>query len=122
MAAQVLSGTGNVTYTNTTGQNVRIVLNYVSILSGAGDATLTFQGVSVDLQAGAKYGKTLGYFDNLGANTGNNSMAVGGGINAPDSAVPLEIAIANGETFAITHPSDTPRIDGYNCIIIPEAG
>ena len=46
MAAQVLSGSGNVTYTNTTGQNVRIVLNYVSILSGAGDATLTFQGVS----------------------------------------------------------------------------
>ena len=57
-----------------------------------------------------------------GANTGNNSMAVGGGINSPDSAVPLEIAIANGETFAITHPSDTTRIDGYNCIIIPEAG
>ena len=69
------------------------------------------------------FGKAiLGYFDNLGANTGNNSMAVGGGINAPDSAVPLEIAIANGETFAITHPSDTTRIDGYNCIIIPEAG
>ena len=87
MAAQVLSGTGNVTYTNTTGQNVRIVLNYVSILSGAGDATLTFQGVSVDLQAGAKYGKTLAYSDNWGANTGNSSMAVGGGINPADTAV-----------------------------------
>ena len=61
MAAQVLSGTGNVTYTNTTGQNVRIVINYVSILTGAGDATMTFQGVSVDLQAGAKYGNCLLY-------------------------------------------------------------
>ena len=122
MAAQVLSGTGNVTFTNNTGQNVRIVINYVSILSGAGDATLAFQGVSVDLQAGAKYGKTLGYFDNLGANTGNNSMAVGGGINAPDSAVPLEIAIANGETLSISNSSSSTYIEGYNMIIIPEAG
>ena len=29
MAAQVLSGTGNVTYTNSTGQNVRVVINYL---------------------------------------------------------------------------------------------
>ena len=49
MAAQVLSGSGNVTYTNTTGQNVRIVLNYVNVLTGAGDGTMSFQGVTVDL-------------------------------------------------------------------------
>ena len=121
MAAQVLSGSGNVTFTNTTGQNVRIVINYVSILTGSGDGTLTFQGVTVDLQEGARYGKTLGYFDNLGANNGNSRMAVGGGINAADSAVPLEIAISNGETFSITH-TDSTRIDGFNLIIIPEAG
>ena len=122
MAAQELSGSGNVTYTNTTGQNVRIVLNYVNILTGAGDGTMSFQGVTVDLKAGTSYGKTLGYFDNLGANTGNNSMAVGGGINAPDSAVPLEIAIANGETFSINNASSSSYIEGYNIIIIPEAG
>ena len=29
MAATVLSGTGNVSYTNNTGQNVRIVTNYL---------------------------------------------------------------------------------------------
>ena len=67
MAAQVLSGTGNVTYTNTTGQNVRIVVNYVTILMGSGDGTLSFQGVTVDLQEGATYGKTLAYSDNWGA-------------------------------------------------------
>ncbi len=49
-------------------------------------------------------------------------MAIAGGINPGDTAVPVEIAVANGETFSITHPSDTTRIDGYNCIIIPEAG
>ena len=29
MAATVLSGTGNVSYTNNTGQNVRIITNYL---------------------------------------------------------------------------------------------
>ena len=58
MAAQVLSGSGNVTYTNTTGQNVRIVLNYVNVLTGSGDGTMSFQGVTVDLKAGTSYGKS----------------------------------------------------------------
>ena len=31
MAAQVLSGSGNVSYTNSTGQNVRLVINYLEI-------------------------------------------------------------------------------------------
>ena len=43
--ASSIGGSGNVTYTNSTGQNVRVVINYVSILT-AGDGTLTFQGVS----------------------------------------------------------------------------
>ena len=121
MAAQVLSGTGNVTYTNTTGQNVRIVVNYVTILMGSGDGTLSFQGVTVDLQEGATYGKTLAYSDNWGANTGNSSMAVGGGMNPGDTSVPVEIALANGDTFSIN--SSTPTdIEGYNIIIVPEAG
>ena len=48
-------------------------------------------------------------------------MAVGGGINPGDTAVPVEVAISTGETFSITH-TDSTRIDGYNIIIIPEAG
>ena len=35
MAAQVLSGSGNVTFTNTTGQNVRIVIKTVIALRNA---------------------------------------------------------------------------------------
>jgi len=49
------------------------------------------------------------------------TMAAQTGGTATRTAVPLEIAIAAGETFAITH-TDSTRIDGYNCIIIPEAG
>ena len=125
MAAQVLSGSGNVTYTNTTGQNVRIVLNYVNVLSGSGDGTMSFQGVTVDLKAGTSYGKTLALRDNFGGGTGVSATQImaaqTGAIAATKTAVPLEIAIAAGETFAITH-TDSTRIDGYNCIIIPEAG
>ena len=124
MAAQVLSGSGNVTYTNTTGQNVRIVINYVNILTGAGDGTMSFQGVTVDLKAGTSYGKTLALNDNFGGLTAGSAsqiMAAQTGGTSTRTAVPLEIAISTGETFSITH-TDSTRIDGYNCIIIPEAG
>ncbi len=124
MAAQVLSGSGNVTYTNTTGQNVRIVINYVNILTGAGNGTMSFQGVTVSLIAGTSYGKTLALRDNFGGGTGasaTQTMAAQTGGESVRTAVPLEIAVATGETFSITH-TDSTRIDGYNCIIIPEAG
>ena len=61
MAAQVLSGSGNVSYTNSTGQNVRLVINYLKNITAAG--TMTFQGVTVDLPANQVYGKTLAFQD-----------------------------------------------------------
>ena len=39
MASQVLSGTGDVTYTNNTGQNVRIVINYMRIYNTSSTVT-----------------------------------------------------------------------------------
>ena len=36
MASQVLSGSGSVSYTNNTGQNVRIVINFMSGTSVGG--------------------------------------------------------------------------------------
>ncbi len=105
MAAQVLSGSGNVTYTNTTGQNVRIVINYVNILTGAGNGTMSFQGVTVSLIAGTSYGKTLALRDNFGGGTGasaTQTMAAQTGGESVRTAVPLEIAVATGETFSNT--------------------
>ena len=123
MAAQVLSGSGNVSYTNSTGQNVRIVINYIDVLTGAGNGTMSFQGVTVELIAGASYGKTLAFTDDFGGNSAGatQSMSAQTGGTGNRTAVPLEIAIAAGETFSITH-NDSTRIKGYNCIIIPEAG
>ena len=42
MAAQVLSGTGALTYTNNTGENVRIVINFLRI--GSSDGGMTWGG------------------------------------------------------------------------------
>ena len=123
MAAQVLSGSGNVSYTNSTGQNVRVVINYLKNITATG--TLSFQGVTVDLPANQVYGKTLAFKDEFagGGRTGVTQVMASGtqAEGVQRTAVPLEIAIAAGETFAITH-TDSTRIDGYNCIIIPEAG
>ena len=46
MASEVLSGSSNPTYTNNTGQNVRIVINFMSSTT-SGEITLNWAGVSV---------------------------------------------------------------------------
>ena len=116
MAAQVLSGSGNVSYTNSTGQNVRLVINYLKT-SEDGTCTMTFQGASLYINRGS-YGKTLAYRDDHGNSSGSwtSAMSEGSGYQS-NAAVPLEIALSNGETFSLTN-----AIEGYNIIIIPEAG
>ena len=124
MAAQVLSGSGNVTYTNSTGQNVRVVINYLKNITANG--TMTFQGVSVDLIANQVYGKTLAFKDEFagGGRTGVTQVlaAATQAEGVQRTAIPLEIALANGETLSISNSSSSTYIDGYNMIIIPEAG
>ena len=124
MAAQVLSGSGNVTYTNSTGQNVRVVINYLKNITTNG--TMTFQGVSVDLIANQVYGKTLAFKDEFagGGRTGVTQVmaAATQAEGVQRTAIPLEIALANGETLSISNSSSSTYIDGYNMIIIPEAG
>ena len=124
MAAQVLSGSGNVSYTNSTGQNVRVVINYLKNITAAG--TMTFQGVTVDLPANQVYGKTLAFQDEFagGGRTGVTQVmtATPSATGVQRTAIPLEIALANGETLSISNSSSSTYIDGYNMIIIPEAG
>ena len=124
MAAQVLSGTGNVSYTNSTAQNVRVVINYLKNITATG--TLSFQGVTVDLPANQVYGKTLAFKDEFagGGRTGVTQVMASGtqAEGVQRTAVPLEIALSNGETLSISNSSSSTYIEGYNMIIIPEAG
>ena len=127
MAAQVLSGENNLSYTNATGQNVRLVINYLKIKDTvSGTPTLSFPGVSINLvssaaaNGGQSYGKSLAYRGGSTANTGEmaaNRYDPTGEIEP----VPVEIALANGDTFSINSSTSTD-IEGYNIIIVPEAG
>ena len=121
MAAQVLHGQGNVTYTNSTGQNVRVVINYLAVNTANSTIQITANGSSwgQDITFDAVYGKTIGYRQGSTANfVGENASTHG---NHPISkGVPLEFALDNGGTFTIT--STTTSFNTYNIIIIPEAG
>jgi hypothetical protein len=110
MASQVLSGSGNVSYTNNTGQNVRIVINYMAgVTSGGGTAIiLSWAGVSVNSQLTA-IGRNLATSGII--STANNGLTAGTG----NFALPTEIMLAPGQTFATT-------CGAYNIVVIPEAG
>ncbi len=126
MAAQVLSGSGNVSYTNSTGQNVRVVINYLR--NGNADGTMTFQGVTVELRINHVYGKTLAFADEFagggreGVTQIMTASTISQGAGLARTQVPLEIALANGETLSISNSTSSAYIEGYNMIIIPEAG
>ena len=118
MAAQVLSGSGNVSYTNSTGQNVRLVINYLQV---AAVSTFSIPGVSIDFGTnGGTYGKTLAFKQPSNSDF-NGAMAFNEG-STSTQAIPLEIALANGDTFSITGSPTSTFVKGYNIIIIPEAG
>ena len=122
MAAQVLHGSGNVTYTNSTGQNVRVVINYLEI-NAASTISVTANNStwSIQLPRLTTYGKTIGYRqagDDHGP--GQNAWYDGSsGLNL--AACPLELALDNGGTFTI-NGTQANYPNQYNIIIIPEAG
>ena len=116
MAAQVLGGTGNVSYTNSTGQNVRVVINYLKA-EGPGPAmSINTGGASItpDMTNKAVYGKSIAYVTGTGA---HGAYAWAHSSGAEVEGVPIEFGLANGGTFSITGANNM-----YNIVIIPEAG
>ena len=87
--------------------------------------TVSFPGNSITLAANMVYGKTLAYRSRISGDASvQSSMAAhnpGHGVQEINP-LPLEIALANGDTFSATGNSNNQGIDGYNIIIIPEAG
>ena len=126
MAATVLNGKGNVSYTNNTGQNVRLVFNFLK-KEGSSDATITVSNSTGDnlimsLLGDCVIGKNLAFLDtvtnayNISGIAGQNAFTNhAGGMEG----LPTEVAMGAGETFSIV------ASDGYihyNIIVIPEAG
>jgi len=124
MASQVLSGTGNVSYTNNTGQNVRIVINYMGSVSSPGsNPTITINwgggGASVSGQTGVSYaiGRNLAFTALVGGQSISAGLAANNGFLPPQtgSTLPTELMLAPGQTFSAT-------CGAYNIVVIPEAG
>jgi hypothetical protein len=129
MASQVLSGTGDVTYTNNTGQNVRIVTNYMKFTNSStidfGSITVSFGGVSTTIRT---YGGTIGR-GIAGTTRDTGSGATASQNFAKDifqsgeiEGVPLELIIAPTETFSVVGSAGVITIAAYNIVVIPEAG
>jgi hypothetical protein len=111
MASQVLSGSSNVSYTNNTGQNVRIVINYMAI-----PTSMSWAGVTISSSSVLAIGRNLAF--NVGAsNTGisANNMLSAASSETTESAFPTEIMLASGQIFSA-------NCNAYNVVIIPEAG
>lgn len=144
MASQVLSGSSNPSYTNNTGQNVRVVINFMAAAS-LGDVyggsnngiTINWAGVSASASSTrtsssgapdsffpAAIGRNVAAFSYLNgqAYVGQN-MSVGkidglGGLSTFQDAnygLPTELILASGQTFSAT-------CGAYNIVVIPEAG
>lgn len=67
MASQVLSGANNASYTNNTGQNVRLIINYMSNVT-----SMTWAGVTVNATA-----------TTIGKSIQSNAITTTGTINVP---------------------------------------
>lgn len=118
MASQVLSGSSNASYTNNTGQNVRLVINFM-----ASPSNMSWGGVSYTSSLGA-IGRNLA-FAGGGWLAGSDGVALvannaPGFINSGSGAIssgsfPTEIMLAPTQTFTAT-------CGAYNIVVIPEAG
>lgn len=149
MAATVLSGNGAVAYTNNTGQNVRVIINYFKGNHDYLNATKPFEyTIAWGNGAAAYYTASNNQAGNFwfGKNIAYQDIVQGNGValainNLVDTAVqssghfiqglPTEVMLANGQTFSITAVNNSAlsgqaqsvTIDGsYNILVIPEGG
>jgi len=120
MASQVLSGgnTQTFTYTNNTGQNVRIVINFCSIQTSVNYGTMSWAGVNLSLpfNSSCSFGRNLAY-SYTSTGHGNNMYFP----TTTGGAIPTELMIANGQSFAI-NANTGGNIYAYNIVVIPENG
>ena len=144
MASQVLSGTGPVSYTNNTGENVRVVINFLewSPLSGLQGPTGTIVlswgagSVAIDCRNSGAIGRNLAFslensqeFSTNSASAfavSNNGIAFADGTYSAGVRLisPTEVMLAPGGTFStsVTGAATDSNIKGYNIVVIPEGG
>lgn len=134
MAAIVLAnktgGAGSITWSNNTGENVRVIINYF----GVGDAEdSTSRGISLStsinfninnlIQApyAVAIGKNLGSNNVYAPSVGSNNLVNAKNFSNYQSAIPVEFFLPAGYTFSLSRITGTASFQ-YNIVIIPENG
>jgi len=130
MAATILSGTGNVSWTNNTGGNVRVVINYF----GANAAESLTNGQGISMNAGGAvisaslvkaFGKNLAFSGGFLSGTHPSQtyqsfgMIVPSGSGFTSQALPTEVYIPHTRSITLALAGGTAS---YNILIIPEDG
>jgi len=116
MAATVLRGklgtgssNGTVNYTNTTGGNVRLIINYVDSIASTANISMSWGGsaniTETNVRAFGKYVASASNLQNISVFSTNSSP----------QALPVEIYLQPADTFSIT-------CNNYNIVVIPEVG
>ena len=122
MASQVLSGVSNPTYTNNTGQNVRVVINYmqnVTVMNWAGvtenpySATTFITGPANGLITNTIFSPLVEFAIGKGIDTFMQTPR--GAYIKEGGHFPVEIALAPGQSFSAT-------CGVYNIVVIKEDG
>lgn len=120
MASQVLSGASNPSYTNTTGENVRIIINYMQNVTN-----IQWSGVAVGSFGGRTIGRNLAFINaayspeaggiSRSVSVSANNMAGYQNAQSQTVGIPTELMIAPGESFSA-------NCGVYNIVVIPEGG
>jgi hypothetical protein len=114
MASQVFSGSSNFSYTNNTGQNVRVVINFMRKVGGTTPMSINWAGTGASSTLNT-IGRNLAFsilYGSVGGAVANNAD----GSASANTALPTEIMLAPGQTFSASN------ISAYNIVVIPEAG
>ena len=126
MASQVLSGTSNPSYTNNTGQNVRVVINYMApqiggnVDRGRGEQssgiTINWNGLSASASRPLASFTTSTVTGLVSVTPLGDPIVIGRSVMAgAPVALPVELILAPGQTFsAVCGP--------HNIVVIPENG
>lgn len=145
MASTVLSGTDKtiLTYTNNTGQNVRVIINYLRLGSKSDNSPIISAGnltITGDKGEGYIIGRNLAFSQSYLQGGSGTSIAVGLAANngvfggslsysstSVTGALPTELMLSAGEVFSIRYAKtisigEYGNAFSYNIVIIPENG
>jgi hypothetical protein len=145
MATQALNGSGNVSYTNQTGKNVRLLINYMAVNASSQNVTFSWGNGGQYVVSGLNFafGKSLAY-SKIETTTINNNYQPPNG--APQSwslsqyqstasknligatsdqkpptkplGVPIEYILSPNQSFSVSGSSNS--IGAYNILTITE--